>query len=103
MLKKPRSFFFSRLFKGILQTHGPLPIDDLNITSQFAEFPPETMQIIESEGGIGSFLKKSITFTMVSLCLNSNREKMYASHVDLPKCSRASAPVRKSTYLDSQH
>lgn len=60
-------FFFSslRYFSQILEEHGPMEINNKLLVGEYEHFPEEAQKIVEDEGGLKSFLLKSLRFVMV--------------------------------------
>ncbi|XP_064923759.1 E3 ubiquitin-protein ligase TTC3 isoform X1 [Columba livia] len=52
-------------FSQILEEHGPMEIDNKLLIGEYEHFPEETRKIVEDEGGLKSFLLKSLRFIMV--------------------------------------
>lgn len=58
-------FFFLRYFSQILDAHGPMEINNKLLVGEYEHFPEEARKIVEDEGGLKSFLLKSLRFIMV--------------------------------------
>ncbi|NXL67745.1 TTC3 ligase, partial [Chordeiles acutipennis] len=52
-------------FSQILEEHGPMEIDNKLLVGEYEHFPEEAQKIVEDEGGLKSFLLKSLNFIMV--------------------------------------
>ncbi|KAM4682655.1 E3 ubiquitin-protein ligase TTC3 isoform 5-T5 [Amazona ochrocephala] len=52
-------------FSLILEQHGPMEINDKLLVGEYEHFPEEVRKIVEDEGGLKSFLLKSLRFIMV--------------------------------------
>ncbi|NXU51440.1 TTC3 ligase, partial [Turnix velox] len=52
-------------FSQILEIHGPMEINNKLLVGEYENFPEEARKIVEDEGGLKSFLLKSLRFTMV--------------------------------------
>ncbi|KFP74671.1 E3 ubiquitin-protein ligase TTC3, partial [Apaloderma vittatum] len=52
-------------FSQILEEHGPMEINNKLLVGEYEHFPEEAQQIVENEGGLKSFLLKSLRFSMV--------------------------------------
>ncbi|XP_072702580.1 E3 ubiquitin-protein ligase TTC3 isoform X3 [Ciconia boyciana] len=52
-------------FSQILEEHGPLKINNKLLVGEYEHFPEEARKIVEDEGGLKSFLLKSLRFIMV--------------------------------------
>ncbi|XP_009986041.1 PREDICTED: E3 ubiquitin-protein ligase TTC3, partial [Tauraco erythrolophus] len=52
-------------FSQILEEHGPMEIDNKLLIGEYEHFPEEARKIVEDEGGLKSFLLKSLRFIMV--------------------------------------
>ncbi|NXE96093.1 TTC3 ligase, partial [Menura novaehollandiae] len=52
-------------FFQILEAHGPLEINNKLLVGEYENFPEETRKVVEDEGGLESFLLKSLRFIMV--------------------------------------
>ncbi|NXN36327.1 TTC3 ligase, partial [Rhinoptilus africanus] len=52
-------------FSQILEEHGPMEINNKLLVGEYEDFPEETRKIVEDEGGLESFLLKSLRFIMV--------------------------------------
>ncbi|XP_039243251.1 E3 ubiquitin-protein ligase TTC3 [Pipra filicauda] len=75
-------------FTQILDEHGPLEINNKLLVGEYENFPEETRKVVEDQGGLESFLLKSLRFIMVDnlICLkkhsvffegNTNRSENY--------------------------
>ncbi|NWQ98686.1 TTC3 ligase, partial [Burhinus bistriatus] len=52
-------------FSQILEEHGPMEINNKLLIGEYEHFPEEARKIVEDEGGLKSFLLKSLRFIMV--------------------------------------
>ncbi|XP_049691235.1 E3 ubiquitin-protein ligase TTC3 isoform X6 [Accipiter gentilis] len=52
-------------FSQILEEHGPMEINNKLLVGEYEHFPEEAQKIVEDEGGLKSFLLKSLRFVMV--------------------------------------
>ncbi|XP_075627949.1 E3 ubiquitin-protein ligase TTC3 isoform X3 [Balearica regulorum gibbericeps] len=52
-------------FSQILEEHGPMEINNKLLVGEYEHFPEEARKIVEDEGGLKSFLLKSLRFIMV--------------------------------------
>ncbi|KAM9627868.1 E3 ubiquitin-protein ligase TTC3 isoform 5-T5 [Morphnus guianensis] len=52
-------------FSQILEEHGPMEINNKLLVGEYEHFPEEAQKIVEDEGGLKSFLLKSLHFVMV--------------------------------------
>ncbi|XP_074670451.1 E3 ubiquitin-protein ligase TTC3 isoform X3 [Strix aluco] len=52
-------------YSQILEEHGPMEINNELLVGQYEHFPEEARKIVEDEGGLKSFLLKSLHFIMV--------------------------------------
>ncbi|XP_069641234.1 E3 ubiquitin-protein ligase TTC3 isoform X5 [Haliaeetus albicilla] len=52
-------------FSQILEEHGPMEINNKLLVGEYEHFPEEAQKIVEDEGGLKSFLLKSLRFIMV--------------------------------------
>ncbi|NXJ86137.1 TTC3 ligase, partial [Trogon melanurus] len=52
-------------FSQILEEHGPMEINNKLLVGEYEHFPEEARKIVEDEGGLKSFLLKSLRFSMV--------------------------------------
>ncbi|XP_009957523.1 PREDICTED: E3 ubiquitin-protein ligase TTC3, partial [Leptosomus discolor] len=52
-------------FSQILEEHGPMEINNKLLVGEYQHFPEEARKIVEDEGGLQSFLLKSLRFIMV--------------------------------------
>ncbi|XP_030919922.1 E3 ubiquitin-protein ligase TTC3 [Geospiza fortis] len=52
-------------FSQILEAHGPLEINNKLLIGEYENFPEETRKVVEDEGGLEPFLRKSLRFIMV--------------------------------------
>ncbi|XP_032867219.2 E3 ubiquitin-protein ligase TTC3 isoform X3 [Tyto alba] len=52
-------------FSQILEEHGPMEINNELLVGEYKHFPEEAQTIVEDEGGLKSFLLKSLRFIMV--------------------------------------
>ncbi|NXT33840.1 TTC3 ligase, partial [Pelecanoides urinatrix] len=52
-------------FSQILEEHGPMEINNELLVGEYEHFPEEAQKIVEDEGGLKSFLLKSLRFVMV--------------------------------------
>ncbi|NWY59287.1 TTC3 ligase, partial [Chionis minor] len=52
-------------FSQILEEHGPMEINNKLLVGEYEHFPEEARKIVEDEGGLKSFLMKSLRFIMV--------------------------------------
>ncbi|NXK42053.1 TTC3 ligase, partial [Piprites chloris] len=52
-------------FSQILEEHGPLEINNKLLVGEYENFPEETRKVVEDQGGLESFLLKSLRFIMV--------------------------------------
>ncbi|NXN72341.1 TTC3 ligase, partial [Himantopus himantopus] len=52
-------------FSQILDEHGPMEINNKLLVGEYEHFPEEARKIVEDEGGLKSFLLKSLRFIMV--------------------------------------
>ncbi|KFZ52664.1 E3 ubiquitin-protein ligase TTC3, partial [Podiceps cristatus] len=52
-------------FSQILEEHGPMEINDKLLVREYEHFPEEAQKIVEDEGGLKSFLLKSLRFITV--------------------------------------
>ncbi|XP_014793678.1 PREDICTED: E3 ubiquitin-protein ligase TTC3 isoform X2 [Calidris pugnax] len=52
-------------FAQILEEHGPMEINNRLLVGEYEHFPEEARKIVEDEGGLKSFLLKSLRFIMV--------------------------------------
>ncbi|XP_040440994.1 E3 ubiquitin-protein ligase TTC3 isoform X1 [Falco naumanni] len=52
-------------FSQILEEHGPMEINNKLLVGEYEQFPEEAQKIVEDEGGLKSFLLKSLRFIMV--------------------------------------
>ncbi|NXP07195.1 TTC3 ligase, partial [Thinocorus orbignyianus] len=52
-------------FSQILEEHGPMEINNKLLVGEYEHFPEEARKIVEDEGGLKSFLLKSLRFVMV--------------------------------------
>lgn len=58
-------FYCLRYFFQILEEHGPMEINNKLLVGEYEHFPEEAQKIVENEGGLKSFLLKSLRFVMV--------------------------------------
>lgn len=67
-------FFFLRYFSQILEKHGPMEMNNKLLVGEYEHFPEEARKIVEDEGGLKSFLLKSLHFIMVDnlICLRKH-------------------------------
>ncbi|KAF1670827.1 TTC3 ligase, partial [Pygoscelis papua] len=58
-------------FSQILEKHGPMEMNNKLLVGEYEHFPEEARKIVEDEGGLKSFLLKSLHFVMVDnlICL----------------------------------
>ncbi|XP_029820806.1 E3 ubiquitin-protein ligase TTC3 [Manacus vitellinus] len=61
-------------FTQILDEHGPLEINNKLLVGEYENFPEETRKVVEDQGGLESFLLKSLRFIMVDnlICLKKH-------------------------------
>ncbi|XP_027557545.1 E3 ubiquitin-protein ligase TTC3 isoform X4 [Neopelma chrysocephalum] len=61
-------------FSQILDEHGPLEINNKLLVGEYENFPEETRKVVEDQGGLESFLLKSLHFIMVDnlICLRKH-------------------------------
>ncbi|XP_075288176.1 E3 ubiquitin-protein ligase TTC3 isoform X3 [Opisthocomus hoazin] len=61
-------------FYQILEEHGPMEINNKLLVGEYEHFPEEAQKIVEDEGGLQSFLLKSLRFIMVDnlICLRKH-------------------------------
>ncbi|NXB46876.1 TTC3 ligase, partial [Leucopsar rothschildi] len=52
-------------FSQILETHGPLEMNNKLLVGEYENFPEETRKVVEDAGGLEPFLLKSFRFIMV--------------------------------------
>ncbi|XP_010281056.1 PREDICTED: E3 ubiquitin-protein ligase TTC3, partial [Phaethon lepturus] len=52
-------------FSQVLEEHGPMEINNKLLVGEYEHFPEEAQKIVEDEGGLKSFLLKSLHFIMV--------------------------------------
>ncbi|NXW88244.1 TTC3 ligase, partial [Alopecoenas beccarii] len=52
-------------FSQILEEHGPMEMNNKLLIGEYEHFPEEARKIVEDEGGLKSFLLKSLRFIMV--------------------------------------
>ncbi|KAJ7398929.1 hypothetical protein BTVI_120287 [Pitangus sulphuratus] len=52
-------------FSQILEEHGPLEINNKLLIGEYENFPEGTRRVVEDQGGLESFLLKSLRFIMV--------------------------------------
>ncbi|XP_009694680.1 PREDICTED: E3 ubiquitin-protein ligase TTC3-like, partial [Cariama cristata] len=52
-------------FSQILEEHGPMEINNKLLVGEYEHFPEEARKIVEDEGGLKSFLLKSLRFIMI--------------------------------------
>ncbi|NWU05412.1 TTC3 ligase, partial [Cephalopterus ornatus] len=61
----PISEYLYGYFSQILDEHGPLEINNKLLVGEYEDFPEETRKVVEDQGGLESFLLKSLRFIMV--------------------------------------
>ncbi|XP_009281259.1 PREDICTED: E3 ubiquitin-protein ligase TTC3 [Aptenodytes forsteri] len=61
-------------FSQILEKHGPMEMNNKLLVGEYEHFPEEARKIVEDEGGLKSFLLKSLHFIMVDnlICLRKH-------------------------------
>ncbi|NXS95415.1 TTC3 ligase, partial [Jacana jacana] len=52
-------------FSQILEEHGPMEMNNRLLVGEYEHFPEEVRKIVEDEGGLKSFLLKSVHFVML--------------------------------------
>ncbi|KAM9300003.1 E3 ubiquitin-protein ligase TTC3 isoform 3-T3 [Morus bassanus] len=60
-------------FSQILEKHGPMEINNKLLVGEYEHFPEEIQKIVEDEGGLKSFLLKSLRFIMVDNLIGLRR------------------------------
>ncbi|KFZ53797.1 E3 ubiquitin-protein ligase TTC3, partial [Antrostomus carolinensis] len=64
-------------FSQILEEHGPMEIDNKLLVGEYEHFPEEAQKIVEDEGGLKSFLLKSLNFIMVDNLIGLRKHAVF--------------------------
>ncbi|XP_068273537.1 E3 ubiquitin-protein ligase TTC3 isoform X2 [Nyctibius grandis] len=64
-------------FSQILEEHGPMEINNKLLVGEYEHFPEEARKIVEDEGGLKSFLLKSLRFIMVDNLIGLRKHAVF--------------------------